>query len=104
MADPARGEVWIVDLGLAAKARPCLILSVAATIQDRALVTVVTHTTSARGSRFEVAVRANFLRSGVFDGQNLVTVPRAKFVRKVGILPPDQFADVEAAVRRWLNL
>jgi len=28
MADPTRGEVWIVDLGLAAKVRPCLILSV----------------------------------------------------------------------------
>lgn len=104
MADPARGEVWIVDLGLAAKTRPCVVLSVSTTIHDRALVTVVTHTTSARGSRFEVPVVANFLRSGVFDAQNVVTVPRAKFARKLGKLQPDQLADVEAGVRRWLNL
>ena len=28
MPDPQRGEVWLADLGLAAKVRPCLILSV----------------------------------------------------------------------------
>ena len=28
MVTPSRGEVWLVDLGLAAKIRPCLVLSV----------------------------------------------------------------------------
>jgi mRNA-degrading endonuclease toxin of MazEF toxin-antitoxin module len=27
MPRPSAGEVWLVDLGLAAKVRPCLILS-----------------------------------------------------------------------------
>ena len=45
-----REEVWLVDLGMVAKVRPCLVISIPACIQDRALVTVVTHTTSARGS------------------------------------------------------
>ena len=49
-----RGEVWLVDLGMVAKVRPCLVISIPARLQDRALVTVVTHTTSARGSRFEI--------------------------------------------------
>ncbi len=28
--NPLRGEVWLVDLGMAAKTRPCLILNVPA--------------------------------------------------------------------------
>ena len=47
-----RGEVWLVDLGYAAKARPCLVFSIAAEDTDRALTTVVPHTTSVRGTRF----------------------------------------------------
>ena len=46
MASAERGEVWLIDLGLAAKVRPCLVLSVACEDQDRALVTLVAHTTS----------------------------------------------------------
>jgi mRNA interferase MazF len=71
---PRRGEVWLVDLGLAAKIRPCLVLSVPATEADRSLVTVVPHTTSLRGTRFEVAVSVPFLRAGGFDAQGIVTV------------------------------
>ncbi|MBI1902484.1 MAG: type II toxin-antitoxin system PemK/MazF family toxin [Planctomycetia bacterium] len=104
MPGPSRGEVWIVDLGLAAKVRPCLVLSVSAELQDRALVTVVAHTTSARGSRFEVAVSARFLKPGVFDAQNLVTIPQPKLIRKLGKLSAEQLLLVEDAVRRWLGL
>lgn len=28
MSAPERGEVWLVDLGMAAQVRPCLVLSV----------------------------------------------------------------------------
>jgi mRNA interferase MazF len=37
MIDPQRGEVWLVDLGFVAKVRPCTVVSVPATDQDRAL-------------------------------------------------------------------
>ena len=47
MVNPKRGEVWLVDLGLAAKIRPCAVLSVPAIgPNDRVLVTLVAHTTS----------------------------------------------------------
>src|SRR5215471_1755732 len=69
MNEPRRGEVWIVDLGMAAKVRPCLVISIGATDEDRALATVVPHTTSARNSRFEVRVKVNFLREGVSTGR-----------------------------------
>ena len=105
MANPKRGEVWLVDLGFAAKIRPCVVVSVPATgTNDRVLVTLVAHTTSPRGSGFEVPLPVRFLKAGVFDVQNLVTVPHAKLIRKLGTLSTDQLADVEAAVRRWLGL
>lgn len=104
MPGPERGEVWLVDLGLAAKVRPCLVLSVPPDIQDRALVTLVALTTSSRQSRFEVPVQGRFLKPGVVDAQNLVTVPFAKLIRKIENLPGDQLTNVEGAVRRWLGL
>jgi mRNA interferase MazF len=99
-----RGSVWIVDLGLTAKVRPCLVLSVPTDPQDRVLVTVVPHTTSIQGTRFEVDARAPFLKPGAFDAQQVVSVPQVKLVRRLGDLPPDQLSLVEAAVRRWLDL
>src|SRR5438105_7491132 len=99
-----RGSVWIVDLGMAAKVRPCLILSVPTDPQDRVLVTVVPHTTSVQGTRFEVDVQASFLKQGVFDAQQVLTMPQVKLVKKLGDLTPDQLASVEEAVRRWLGL
>ena len=104
MPTASRGDVWIVDLGLAAKVRPCLVLSVPAGLQDRALGTLVAQTTSVRGSNFEVPVRAKFLSAGVFDAQNLLTVPEAELIRKLGSLPSDQLNLVEDGVRRWLGL
>jgi mRNA interferase MazF len=99
-----RGSVWITDLGMVAKVRPCLILSVPTDPQDRVLVSVIPHTTSVQGTRFEVVVKAPFLKPGVFDAQQVITLPQVKLVRKLGDLPPDQLALVEAAVRRWLGL
>ena len=80
MSSPERGEVWLVDLGYTAKVRPCLIISIPPLEQDRALVTVIPHTTSSRGSRFEVEVKVNFLRVGFFDVQNIITISHAKLL------------------------
>ena len=104
MASPRRGEVWLVDLGMAAKVRPCLVLSTPILETDRALVTLVPHTTSTRGSRFEVPLDTRFLRSGVFDAQNLVTIPIMKLLRKLGRLSDDELRSVENTVRSWLGL
>lgn len=105
MANPLRGEVWLVDLGMVAKIRPCLVLSVPANgPHDRVLATVVAHTTAARGSAFEVAVSARFLKKGVFDPQNIVSIPHAKLICRLGVLMPDQLDHVASAVRRWLGL
>jgi len=46
-----RGEIWMADLGLAAKVRPVLVLSVAYEGQERAIVSYVIRTTSLRGTQ-----------------------------------------------------
>jgi mRNA interferase MazF len=103
MSSPNRGEVWLVDLGYTAKVRPCLVISIPALEQDRALATLIPHTTSSRGSRFEVKVEVKFLRSGVFDVQNLITIPHAKLLRKLGSLTPEQLVEVEQVLLLWLG-
>ena len=45
------GEVWIVDLGMVAKVRPCLVLTPQPRGDDLDTFTVVAHTTAVRGSR-----------------------------------------------------
>ena len=104
MSTPRRGEVWLVDLGMAAKVRPALVISIETSDADRALATLVPHTTSARGTQFEASVSVAFLRAGAFDAQNLITIPHAKLLRPLGRLNAQQLGQIEAAVRRWLGL
>ncbi len=101
---PKRGEVWLVDLGLAAKTRPALVLNVAVGETDRVVLTVVAHTTSLRHSTFEIVVPVPFLREGAFAAQSLVTIPAKRALRRLGSLNSQQLALVEEGVRRWLGL
>jgi mRNA interferase MazF len=80
MTAPRRGEVWLVDLGMAAKVRPAVVVSVPATVP------------------------VPFLKVGVFDAQNIVTIPHAKLVRHLGTLGKAQFGIVERAMCLWLGL
>jgi mRNA interferase MazF len=104
VARPDRGEIWIADLGIAAKIRPALVLSIPPAPQDRVLVTLVPHTTSVPGTRFEVPLAKSFLKPGVFDAQGLVTIAQARLQRKLGDLQPAEMTMVEEAVKRWLGL
>jgi mRNA interferase MazF len=101
---PIRGEVWLVDLGMTAKIRPCLMLSAPIGETDRALITLVPHTTSTRGTQFEATIPLQFLRAGAFDAQGLITVPVKFAVRRLGVLSQLQIKPVEAAVCKWLQL
>jgi len=98
-----RGEIWMVDLGLAAKARPAVILSEFRD-DEKAVVTYVARSTQQRGGRFEVEHHAPHFSPGVFDAQNIGTVPVAKLIRRLDRLPDAKFSEVEEAVRRWLGL
>jgi mRNA interferase MazF len=100
---PARGEVWLFDLGMEGKVRPALIVSVAYGDLDRALVTIVPHTTRLRGSQHEIAVDVPFLKPGAFLVQNAATYPKVRAIRKLGALKKDQFDLVFSGLLRWLG-
>ena len=101
---PTRGDARLVDLGMVAKVRPCLVLSVPADDDnDRVLTTIVPHTTSTRDSRFEGRSNVRFRKPGAFDSQNIITIPSVKLIRRLGKLPAEQMLDVETAIKLWLG-
>jgi len=51
MAALNRGEVWVIDFGMAAKVRPALLLTGSPADDELDLVTVLLHTTALRGNR-----------------------------------------------------
>ena len=101
---PRRGEVWMVDLGMAQKARPALVLNIDCADDDRLLITVISHSTSLRGSSFEIPVPVPFLKPGAFVVQSVPTIPAKWALRRLGQLSPELLAPVEDGVRRWLGL
>ena len=101
---PRRGEVWIVDLGLAQNTRPALILSAAYSHGDRALITIISHTTKLRGSKFELPVSVPFLKPGAFVVPSVTTIPAKLPMRRLGTISDEQLRMIEDGVRRWLAL
>jgi mRNA interferase MazF len=69
------------------KVRPVLIFSVPFGDADRAVVTVVFHSTALRGSEFEVKIQVPFLKDGAFIAQSIATYPTVRAIRKVGAQP-----------------
>ena len=104
MSKTRRGEVWQTDLGLAAKVRPVLVVSVPFSDADYALVSVIPHTTAGRGTPFEVKLTVPWLQPGAFNIQGMLAVPEARFLRQLGTLDPSQLLQIETAVKRWLGL
>jgi len=100
---PSRAEVWLFDLGMAEKVRPALVVSVAYGDVDRALITIIPHTTSLRGSQYEIPVNVSFLKPGAFLVQNVATYPNVRAIRKLGTLKPDSVQFGFAGLLRWLG-
>ena len=84
------GEIWLIDLGLAAKAPPAVIFSIPSRDNEKAVVTYVARSLQKRGGRFEVDHQAPHFRPGVFDAQNIGTVPTTKLVRRLAHLPDEK--------------
>jgi mRNA interferase MazF len=103
---PRPGEVWLADLGLAAKRRPVVVVSRYDPDPPRALVLYVPLTTQDRGSAYEIPVRgASFLaRNSVANVQGLGSLPTVRLERKLGDLPLDALRDIQRALLMALDL
>jgi mRNA interferase MazF len=91
---PRPGEVWLADLGLAAKTRPVVIVSRYDIDPPRALVIYVPLTTQNRNSKYEVELpKQPFLKlEGVANVQGIASLPVKRLERKLGDLPGDVLA------------
>ncbi len=104
--DPKPGEVWFADLGIAAKSRPVLVLSVPGDDDARALLIVAPLTSQVRGLRGEVDLgKPRWLpkRSAV-NVQGLASFDRRTLSRRLGALTTPDMARVKSALRDLLDL
>lgn len=99
-----RGEIWLVDFGLAAKVRPALLLTGQPADNELDLVTVLLHTTALRGNRWELPVPKPFLRPGAFHLQQIQTVSTVKLERRLGALTADEMDRVLDALTERLKI
>lgn len=105
MSTPSRGEVWVVDLGMVAKVRPCLLLTDDPPENELALITVISHTTSVHGNnQWELVIPKPFLKPGAFHIQQINSVPVAKLSHKIGGLTSAEMELVEENLRTRLQL
>ena len=102
---PQPGEVWLADLGLAAKTRPVVIVSRFDPDAPRALVLYVPLTTQNRLSRYEVAMpKLTFLdRESVANVQGLGSIPTVRLERRLGKLREGMMVRLRAAITFTLD-
>jgi len=100
------GDIWLADLGLAAKVRPVLVISRHDPEAPRALIIYVPLTTQHRGSQYEIPVeQLSFLdAASVVNVQGIGSLVEPRLERKLGQLPPELMAKVKEAVRFALEL
>jgi mRNA interferase MazF len=100
------GEIWLADLGLAAKTRPVLILSREDDDPPRSLVIYAPLTTQNRGSQYEVVLpRLRFLsKDSIVNVQGLGSIPTVRLERKLGELPDAVLQEVKQVVLFTLDL
>jgi mRNA interferase MazF len=103
---PRPGEVWLADLGLAAKTRPVVIVSRYDPDSPRALVLYIPLTTQNRISPYEVPLpRLSFLdRDSFANVQGLGSMPIVRLGRRLGALPAPVLTEIRQALVFALDL
>ena len=104
--NPQPGEIWLADLGLAAKTLPIVIVSRQDPDPPRSLVLYVPLTTQRRDSPYEVPLpRLPFLdRESVANVQGLGSLPTVRLERKIGKLPNNVMERLREALAFALDL
>ena len=104
--NPRPGEVWLADLGWAAKFRPIVIVSRHDPDAPRSLIIYVPITTQYRQSAYEVMLpRRRFLdRDSFVNVQGIGSLPTARLGRRLGTLPEAALADIKRAITFALEL
>lgn len=104
--NPRPGDVWLADLGFAAKFRPVVIVSRQDPDPPRALVIYVPITTQNRGSAYEVILpKTRFLQhDSVANVQGIASLPTVRLGRRLGTLPTGTMGQIRDAITWALDL
>lgn len=96
------GEVWLVDMGIAAKTRPAVVLIADKLDAPRSLIIYIPITRQNRGSELEIPLgHLTFLeRESVANVQGISSLPSVRFERRLGIVPETDLKKVKAALLR----
>ena len=92
---PRHGEVWLADMGMAAKTRPTVVLIADNLSAPRSLVIHIPITKQNRNSELEVPLgHLPFLdKESVANVQAIGSLPSVRFEKRLGLVTP---ADLEA--------
>jgi mRNA interferase MazF len=89
---------------MAAKVRPALLLTGNPADDELDLVTVLLHTTSLRGNRWELSIPKPFLKPGAFHLQQVQSVPTVRLERRLGVLNETEMNQVLDALAERLRI
>ena len=100
--NPRHGEVWLVDMGMAAKIRPGIVLIADNLKAPRSLVIRIPITRQNRGSELEVPLgHLPYLdRESVANVQAIGSLPSVRFEKCLGVLPAADLNAVKSALVR----
>ena len=106
MMKPKSGEVWLADLGMAAKTRPVIIISTDDPDPPRSLLIYIPLTSQNRGSKYEVSLaHVTWLaKDTVANVQGIGSLPLKRFERKIGVLSTADLSKVRQALIYACNL
>jgi mRNA interferase MazF len=98
--NPHPGEVWLADLGLAAKTHPVVIVSRHDPNPPRALVIYVPLTSQNRGSEYEVELpKLRFLKlESLANVQGIASLTVTRLERKLGQIPNETLDRIRYAL------
>jgi mRNA interferase MazF len=101
-----RAEVWWVDLPSPVGSRPAVILTRDAVLDTIGSIVVAIVTRTERGLDTEVHLgrREGLPRPCVASLDNILTVPRRRFVRLLGSLSRERVNELDAAISLALGL
>ena len=103
---PKLGEVWMVDMGIAGKVRPTVIVLDDTIGVERTLIVHIPITSQNRGTALEVPLgHLRFLTGdSVANIQAIGSLPKTRFERKMGVLPSADLAKIKQAMRLAFGL
>jgi mRNA interferase MazF len=106
MIHPKPGEVYWVDLGMAAKFRPLMVVSREDTDAPRVLAICVPLTTQVRGTRYEVKLpRVRWMPGadeGVANVQGITSIEYSRLEKRAARLDPQVLQQVRMRLA-WID-